>query len=683
MNPALQLLQGLAGRLCACSSPFQLPCAAPAPRHTQLPQGVRPNGALLGAAGAAREGLVTYTRLDAASQDAWAALRSSPAQEERPGSSAAAVAGSDPVRRLGSGPGALRGGSPTEGDPAGSRPTSQHVKYRGTANDSQLEAGARAGSPSSRGGDQGGPAGRVAAAEQGAAGHAASPSCPGSEPGNPEGGVSDAQQDAARAAASPGSLGAEPGSPEGGAGDAEQGAAEPAASPGSPGAMSGKGGEEAGAAHQAAAACAGHLSGPNPGARSPCDPAHAAPAAASTGPRSTERACGKRHARAADGMGRGKSATGGVDCAATAAADHGAAPAAKRQRAALAEDAAGASAKCASVPAGCAAAVEGAAAGNPAHAIGLLQSSPGGAALGAAGGSGSEALKGSARACEDAAVTVTLNAEPQGLAHGTKAPGGGGIAAAAGMPGPCRAGVPACALGRVHASAAIESVPDSVEGEGGGSPGGGEQPGDPCACAAEADQEANGLAKASSTPVEGAAAGSRPGTCPATASREQQVHPAEGAQASSGRAAASGSGPPPAAGAGRGAACASGDRALPQPGARAHIAGAAAACGGQACGAARAPGTHAPPSDAEVRELELAASQLHASPSPHPNPKFGSLDATAQLPRRSNAAGAAACGGGAHARACPGVGAGALPTGGGAAGGARGYAAARMQHGLG
>ena len=607
---------------------------------------------------------MTYTRLDAASQDAWAALRSSPAQEECPGSSAAAVPGSDPVGRLGSDPGTLRGSSPAEDDPADSRLISQHVESCGTANNSQLEARARADSPSSRGADHGGPAGRVAAAEQGGTGHAASPSCPDSEPGNPKCGVSDAQQDAARAAASPSSLSAEPGNPEGGAGDAEQGAAEPAASPGSPGAISGKGGEEAGAAHQAAAACAGHLSGPNPGARSPCDPAHAAPAAASAGPRSTKRACGKRHARAADGMDRGKSATGGVDCAVTAAADHGAAPAAKRQRAALAEDAAGASAKCASVLAGCAAAVEGAAAGNPAHAISLLQSSSGGAALGAAGGSGSEGLKGSAHACEDAAVTVTLNAEPQGLAHGTKAPGGGGIVAAAGMPGPCRVGVPACALGRVHASAAIESVPDSVEGEGEGSPAGGEQSGDPCACAAEADQEANGLAKASSTPVEGAAAGSRPGTCPAAASREQQVYPVEGAQASGERAAALGSGPPPAADADRGAACASGDRALPQPDACAPIAGAAAARGAQACGAARAPGNHAPPSDAEVRELELAASQLHASPSPHLNPDPGSLDATAQLPRRNNAAGAAACGGGAHARACPGVGAGALPTGG-------------------
>lgn len=615
--------------------------------------------ALLGAAGAAREGLVTYTRLDAASQDAWAALRSSPAQEERPGSSAAAAPGSGPASQLGSGPAAARGRSAVEahGDPAGSRPKSQHVEFPGTASALQLEAEVPADSSSSRGAEPASPAGRVAAEEQGAAGRAASPG--GADPQNPAGRASAPQQAAAGPAASPNSPVSGPGSPEAGVDAAQQGAARPAAPPSSPGAMPRilRGG--AGAAQQAATECAGHLSGP--GVRSPCDLARVAPSAASAGPRSTARACGKRHARAADGVARGKSATGVVDRAAAAAADPEAAPAAKRQRAALAEDAAGASAACAPALAGCAAGVEGAAAGNPARATALLRSSSAGAAPGAAGGPGGDGRKGSARACGDAAVTVTLNAGPQGLARGTKAPAGGGRVAAAGMPAPRRA--VSSVIGRVHASAAVESVPDSVEGEGGGSPaasGGGEQSGDPGACAAEADKEAKPPAKGSPTPVEGAAAGPRLAACPAAASGDQQASPAEGAQAGGERAAALASAPQPAADANRDAACTSGGHAPPQPNACAPATGAAAACGGKACSAALAPGGRAPPSDAEVRELELAASQLHASPYPNP----GSLDATAQLPlvpRRHAAAGAAVCGGSARARACAGMGADALP----------------------
>ena len=583
---------------------------------------------------------MTYTRLDAASQDAWAALRSSPAQEEHPGSSPVALPGSGPASQLGSDPAALRGSSPAEYDRAGSRPISQHVESGGTAMTAQLETGGRADSPSSRGADPGGPAGLVAAAEQGATGHAASPSCPDSEPGNPAGGVGAAQLDAAAPAASPSSPGGEPGSVSDRAGDAEQGAVEDAASPGSPGAIPEKEGAGAGAAQQVPTQCTGHLSGHNPGARSPCNPAHAAPRAASPGPCRTERACGKRHARAADGMARGKSASGRADRAVTTAADCEAAPAAKRQRVALAEDAVGASAECALALAGCAAAAVGAAAGSPARAVALLQGGLGGDALGAAGGSGGNGVECSIRACGDAAATVTLNAEPDGLFHGAKAPGGGGMVAAAAMAAPCRVGGPASALGRAHAGAAVESVPDSVEGEAGSSPAasdGGEQSGDPCA--AEANQETDPPAKRSLPPIGGAAAGGV-------------------------RAADLGSGPQPAADAEKMAACASGDHALPQPNASASANGAAAVdCTAEACGAAQAVSNRAPPSDAEVRELELAASQLHASPSPNPKPNPGSLNATAQVPRRNNAAGAAACGGGAHARACAGVGAGAQPMG--------------------
>lgn len=641
-----------AGRLCANINPSYGPPGMPALR------------ALLGRAGAAREGLVTYTRLDAASQDAWAAMRSSPAQEECPGSSAAAVPVSGPVSRLGSDPAALRGSSLAAYDPAGSRLTSQLVEARGTASAWQLEARAQADSLISRGAETVGPAGKAAAVEQGAVGGAALPCSSGSEPGNPEGAVSDAQQDAGRPAAPPSSPGAEPGSAADRAGDADQGAAGPDASPGSPGADPGSLGEGAGAVQQGAAQRTGHLSGLNPGARSPRGPAHVAPAAASAGPRSTERACGKRHARAADGMDRGKGTTGVVDSTLTAAADHEAAPAAKRQRAAHAQDPAGASAECAPIPAGCAAAAEGAAEGRPAHATALPRSSSGGAALGAAGGSGSNGQKCSPRTCEDAVVKITLNAGPQGLSHGTKAPGGGGIVAAAGMPAPCRVGASAGAIARVHANTAFESVPDSVEGEGGGSPavaGGGEQSGDPGARAAEADQEADCPAKGSPTPAEGAAAGSRPAACRAAASRGQQAPSAEGAQAGGERAAVLGSAPQPAADADREAACAPGGHAPPQPKACAPAAGAAAACVGKARSTAPAPGGRAPPSDAEVRELELAASQLHASPNPNPDPKAGSLDATAQpslAPRGHAAPGAAACGGGARARACLGVGSG-------------------------
>ena len=737
---------------------------------------------------------MTYTRLDAASQDAWAAMRSSPAHEERTGSGAAAAPGSGPMHEpgdsaavQGSGPvevhGAPPGSSPVPSyanspmcpqtcvpgsspgalheDLAGSCASDQHLISPGSASAAQMEAQRRADSPRSPSTEPASPAGRAAAMQQGAAGPAASPSSPGAEPGNIVTGVGGMQQDAARPVASPSRPSAEPGNAADGVGAGQRGAVRAAASLGSPAADPGSPVEGAGAARQVAAKRTAPSS-PNPGARGPCDPMGLVATRTTASPRSSVSACGKRHARAADGTEYGRCATGRVGCAEAATIDREAAPAAKRQRVARAQEAAGASADCAPVPAGSAAAEVRAAASHPAcaradqpclasagqqapKAVGpartphpgdgalpgrnvraadaqgcadhgraqgrnalilrmrggspqpcsgsggcraagagcagggqgrtppplaaRLQSSLEDAALGAAGGSSGD--RGLAGACADAAVTISLSAGVQGNSEDAKAPGGGGTLAAADLP--CRARGSASAVGRVRALAAeaataVESVPDSVEGEGGGSPaasGSREQSGDPCACASgadQADQEAESPGKGPLIRVGGAAAGARPVGCAAAASGEQAEAPVEAPPAGGKCAVTAGSRPQPAANATCDATRAPHGQALPHPDAHIPAADVLAASGAKARGAAVPPGSRALPSDAEVRELELAASQAQARRPQQRQP--GSLDAQGQLPRalpRRATADAVACGGCASARMCASAEAAALP----------------------